>query len=226
MSERLIIIGAGGHGHVAFDIAKKSGRFNEIMFLDDAEVFDRDIAVIGKVSDYNRYIESAAFFVAIGNNYTRSRIQTELGLKGAKIATLVHPNSVVCEDVKLADGCIVMAGAVINTGSKICEGTIINTASSVDHDCVIGKFAHISVGANLAGSVKIGDFTFICAGATVINNISICDECTIGAGAVVLDDILTKGLYVGMPAKYKSITVYKNRGGSCTQQFETYPATA
>ena len=213
MSERLIIIGAGGHGRVALDIAKKSGDFHEIMFLDDAEITGEGIPVVGKVSDYSQYIESSAFFVAIGNNFTRRRIQTELRANGAKILSLIHPDAVICEDVKMADGCIVMAGTVINTGSTIGEGVIVNTGSTIDHDCIIGNYAHISVGAHLAGSVEIGDCTFVCAGVTVINNIRICEECTIGAGAAVVNDIVTKGLYIGMPAKYKNVKDIKIRGG-------------
>lgn len=206
MSERLIIIGAGGHGRVALDIAKKSGDFYEILFLDDAEIMDKRITVAGKVSDYPRYVESSVFFVAIGNNFTRRRIQTALCMNGAKIVSLIHPDAVLCEDVQIAKGSIVMAGAVINTGTKIGEGTIINTCSSVDHDCEIGNFTHISVGAHLAGSVEIGDCTFVCAGVTVINNIRICEECVIGAGSVVVGDILTKGLYIGVPANYRKET--------------------
>lgn len=213
MNKRLIIIGAGGHGRVALDIAKKIGDFHEIMFLDDAEIKDKGITVVGKVSDYSQYIESSVFFVAIGNNFTRRRIQTELRASGAKIISLIHPDAVICEDVQMADGCIVMAGTVINTGSTIGEGVIINTGSTIDHDCIIGNYAHISVGAHLAGSVEIGECTFVCAGVTVINNIRICEECTIGAGAVVVNDIVMKGLYIGMPAKYKNVTRYKNPGG-------------
>ncbi len=203
MSESLIIIGAGGHGRVALDIAKKIGNFHEILFLDDAEIMDKGITVVGKVSDYPQYVKSHIFFVAIGNNFTRRKIQTELRVNGAKIISLVHPDAVICEDVQMSDGCIVMAGTVINTGSTIGDGVIINTGSTIDHDCIIGNYVHISIGAHLAGSVEIGDCTFVCAGVTVINNIRICEECTIGAGAVVVDDILTKGLYIGMPAKYR-----------------------
>ena len=73
--------------------------------------------------------------------------------------------------------------------------------SSVDHDCRVGDFVHIAVGAHLCGTVTVGDDAFICAGATVVNNISVCKGATVGAGAVVVRDITEKGTYVGVPAQ-------------------------
>jgi serine acetyltransferase len=71
----------------------------------------------------------------------------------------------------------------------------------VDHDCRVGDFVHIAVGAHLCGTVTVGDGAFICAGATVINNVSVCEGTTVGAGAVVIGNITETGTYVGVPAK-------------------------
>ena len=90
-------------------------------------------------------------------------------------------------------------------GAKIGQGCIINTASSVDHDCVLGDFVHVAVGAHLCGTVTIGNATWIGAGATVSNNVNICGECTIGAGAVVVKDITEPGTYIGVPARIKRL---------------------
>lgn len=94
-----------------------------------------------------------------------------------------------------------MAGAVVNPGSTIGKGCIINTCSSVDHDCQIGDYVHISIGAHLAGTVILGKNTWVGAGATISNNIEITSCCMIGAGAVVINDIIEKGTYVGVPAR-------------------------
>lgn len=94
-----------------------------------------------------------------------------------------------------------MAGAVINPGSRVGKGVIVNTCSSVDHDCKIGDFVHVAVGAHLAGSVEVGEASWIGAGAIVNNNLCICGSCVIGAGAVVVKDIKEAGTYVGVPAR-------------------------
>jgi serine acetyltransferase len=38
-------------------------------------------------------------------------------------------------------------------------------------------------------------------GAVVRNNIQICGMCTVGAGAVVVENINSRGIYIGVPAR-------------------------
>lgn len=198
--KRLVIIGASGHGKVVADIAKKNG-YGEIVFLDDKESLKEcgGYPVVGKSSRYAEF--DCDMFVAIGNPRIREKIQTQMELAGKHIPTLIHPSASIAEHVSIGKGTVVAAGAVINPGAVIGRGCIINTCSSVDHDCQIGDFVHVSVGAHVAGTVQIGARTWIGAGATVSNNISICGDCMIGAGAVVVRDIGESGTYIGVPAE-------------------------
>lgn len=193
---RLIIIGASGHGKVIADIAVRNG-YTDIVFLDDDERLTEcaGFPVIGKIREVNSF--DGDKIVAIGNAKIREHFQTPL----YDIVTLIHPDSVVSRRVSIGIGTVVMAGAVINSDAVIGEGCIINTGSSVDHDCKIDSYAHISVGAHVAGTCTIGKRTWIGAGATVSNNINICSDCMIGAGAVVIKDVEETGTYIGVPAK-------------------------
>lgn len=198
---RLIIIGASGHGKVVADIARLSG-YTDIVFLDDAPGLEMvsGYPVLGAVSTFPAYSQSD-FFVAIGNPDIRRRIQDEIASSGARLVTLIHPSAVVAQNVAIGEGTVVMAGAVINPSVRIGRGCIINTSASVDHDCVIGDFVHISVGAHLAGSVCIESGSWIGIGAVVNNNLSVCAGVTVGAGAVVVTDAEKTGTYIGIPAK-------------------------
>lgn len=203
MKKKLIIIGASGHGKVCADIALKMDRWNNISFLDDDESLKSALGfdVIGKTKDAIKYIDEADFFVAVGNNATRNRIQTEVTSEGISIATLIHPNAVIGTDVKIGVGTAVMAGVVINSSSTIGDGCILNTRCSIDHDNSISDFAHISPGAVLAGTVNIGSEAWIGAGTTISNNICISNRCTVGAGALVVRDINETGTYIGIPVR-------------------------
>lgn len=195
---RLILIGAGGHGRVLADIARLNG-YTDIDFLDDTKSGE----VLGCVSEFVKYVDTADFIVAIGNCAARRRIQGELTCADARIVSLIHPNAVIARDVKIGEGTVVMAGAVINTNTVIGKGVILNTNASVDHDCMIEDFAHVSVGAKICGTVHVGSGTWIGAGATVINNKKIYADCIIGAGATVVKDIVSAGTYIGTPAQKK-----------------------
>ena len=195
--KKLLIIGAGGHGKVVADIAIKLKKYKEIVFLDDGDVSEcLGLKVVGKTNEMEKYISKYEIFIAIGNGKTREAFIEKLLSNGATIPTLIHPNSVIAEGVKIGFGSVVMAGAVINPCSILGKGCIVNTCGSVDHDCVIGDYSHVSVGANVAGTVVIGKNVFVGAGAVIKNNVNVCDNCLIGAGAVVVKDIVEAGTYI------------------------------
>lgn len=199
--KHLVIIGAGGHGKVAADIAFKTKIYDRISFLDDSvcqKVVGCD--VIGCVEDFKRYIPNSEFFVAIGNGKVREKIHNMLIDNDAVITSLIHPSAEVACGVKMGVGCMVASMAVVGPDTSLGDEVIINTSCSVDHDCIVGDYSHISVGAHLAGEVSVGRNTMIGAGAIVKNGISVCDECMIGAGAVVVKNVFESGTYVGVPA--------------------------
>lgn len=206
---RLVIIGASGHGRVAADVARRRG-YGEIVFLDDNRELRNcgKYPVIGTAADFRRLVDEmripSEFFVAVGNAGIREALQKKLEYAGGTPVTLVHPDAVIGDEVRIGAGSVMMAGAVINPGTVIGGGCIINTSSSVDHDCMLGDYVHIAVGAHVAGNVVIGNAAWIGAGATISNNLRICDRCVIGAGAVVVSDIRKRGKYVGIPAKIMS----------------------
>ncbi len=203
MKDKLLIIGASGHGKVVADIALKMSKWQTIAFLDDDESIKESMGleVIGKSADAYKYIESSEIFVGVGDNATRERIQEKLEGAGATIPILVHPKAVVGEQVEIGEGTAVMAGVVINCCTKISKGCIINSGVTIDHDNVIEDYIHISPGVNLAGSVKVGKSTWIGIGTVVSNNLSIASGCKVGAGAVVIKSIAQPGIYIGVPAR-------------------------
>lgn len=195
---RLNILGASGHGRVVADIAKLRG-YTEIYFYDDNQSLKEcgGYPVVGTEVDLGQAI--GQLFIAIGNPKIRRRFMEKY--KNRNFPVLIHPKAVVAKNAEIKSGSVIMAGAVINTGVKIGIGCIVNTSSSVDHDCLIGDYAHVSVGTHLCGTVGVGEDTWIGAGATVSNNINICGGCMVGVGAVVIKDIEVSGIYVGVPAK-------------------------
>lgn len=203
MNDSLIIIGASGHGKVVADIAMKMNKWKNIAFLDDNQSLETimGIPVIGNSANAVDHKEHSDFFVAIGNNSTRERIQEGLLAQGTSIVSLVHPSAIIGTDVKVGIGTAIMAGVVINSSTVVGKGCIINSNSGLDHDNHIGDYVHISPRTHLAGTVKVGKGSWLGIGSVVSNNINICSRCKIGAGAVVVKDITESGTYVGVPVR-------------------------
>jgi sugar O-acyltransferase (sialic acid O-acetyltransferase NeuD family) len=203
MNNKLLIIGASGHGKVVADIAIKMNKWHSIAFLDDDKSIksSMDLEVIGTSDDVFSHIDEYEIFVGIGNNTTRQRIHEMLETFGASMPNLIHPKSVIGNQVDIGIGTAVMAGVVINCCTKIGRGCIINTGSTVDHDNCIDDFVHISPGSHLAGTVKVGKGSWLGIGSVVSNNITITNGCKVGAGSVVVKDITEPGVYVGVPVR-------------------------
>ncbi len=205
---KLIIIGASGHGKVIADIAVKLG-YENIVFLDDDAAIKEcaGFPVVGKTDEAINMDGDKV--VAIGNARTRERIS-----KNIKTVSLIHPDASISRRVKIGEGTVVMAGAIINSDTVIGDGCIINTGASVDHDCLIDNYCHVAVGAHIAGTCHVGERTWIGAGATVSNNVNICGDCMVGAGTVVIKNIENAGAYVGVPAKEKTMSKHRLTGGT------------
>lgn len=199
---KLVIIGAGGHGKVIADMASRLG-YTDISFIDDNAVGKcMGFPIVGKSHDIDVLSDgSTDFVIGIGNNRIRKMISEKYNVNWT---TLVHPSAQIGMNTVIGKGTVVMAGAVVNACAEVGDHCIINTCAVVEHDNVIGECVHISPNAALGGTVTVGECTHIGIGAAVRNNITICKDCTVGAGAVVVKNISESGTYIGVPArKYK-----------------------
>lgn len=199
MKNRLIIVGAGGHGKVIADNAIRNG-YTDINFVDDHRIEPcMGFPVLGKCSDLAALNDGQTdFVIGIGNNTVREIIAKQHQINWV---CLVHPSAQIASHVSIGVGTVVMAGAVVNACAVVGKHCIINTGAIVEHDNRIEDFVHISPKAALGGTVSIGQKTHVGIGSVVKNNVDICEDCIIGAGAVVVKNITNPGTYVGIPAR-------------------------
>lgn len=151
----LLVLGAGGHGHVIKEIAESLGTFEKISFLDD----NSPIA-IGKLCEYEKYKnEYEQAFVAIGNNLLRNQWLIRLSTVGYKIPVLIHPNSYVSPSSMIKSGSVVMTGAIIQSNVKIGLGCIVSAGAIVDHDSIIENYCHVNAGAIIPSMTTLEEGT-------------------------------------------------------------------
>lgn len=205
MTKRLLIIGAGGHGKVAADCAELRNVYDEIAFLDSGFPNVKQVlswSVVGDGKDIATFVAAETyFFVAVGDNQARARLITQVLAASGKLATLIHPSSVISSQVKIGEGTLVCANATINISATIGKGCIVNTAASVDHDCVIEDYVHLAPGTRLAGNIKVGEGTFVGIGSSIIPGLELGKHCLLGAGSTLLSDLPSNSVAVGSPAK-------------------------
>ena len=208
MSLPLIIIGAGGHGHVVADLARAAG-FNVAGFLDtDAVRHHTQIdgcPVLGN-DTYLNDIPPGTILLANGiggasKPEIRRAVFARLAAAGYEFPALAHPNANVANGVILEAGCQIMAGATVQPGVRVEADAVVNTGAVVDHDCQLGAHCHVAPGAVLCGGVMVETAAHIGAAACVIQYVRIGAGALVAAGAVVVRDVPPQTKMAGVPAR-------------------------
>ena len=192
----VILLGAGGHAKVLLDILLEQNA--KIIGIAEKDGADRPsdlcgVPVIGSDSDMGEYppdeIELVNGIGSVGSTALRQRIYEKFKQQGYRFRQVVHSQAIISRRAELGEGVQVMAGAVVNIGTRIRENSIINTNASVDHDCDIGAHVHIAPGVTLSGGVTVGDGSHIGTGASVVQGIIVGHHSFVEAGGIVMGNI-------------------------------------
>lgn len=209
----IILVGAGGHAKVCIEILQAMGEvIAYCVGREDSPDLCVGVPVLRGDENLVRLREEgySRLFVAIGENRLRERLATFAIEQGYQLVNAISPQAIISPTVQLGSGIAVMAGVVINAEVVIADLAIINTSVTIDHDCRIGKAAHIATQCGLAGNVVVGSGSFLGIGCKVIPEVSIGENVIIGAGGVVISNINSDVTAVGAPAQViKQIIVKK-----------------
>jgi UDP-perosamine 4-acetyltransferase len=208
MTLPVLILGAGGHAKVAIEALLRASIPVLGITDPDASLLGRTvlgIPVVGGDDEVLRHRPDHVFLVnglgSVGPAARRRELFERFRRAGYGFARVIHPSAIVASDVVVGEGAQVMAGAVIQPGTRIGCNAIVNTRASVDHDCEIGDHAHIAPGAVLSGSVRVGEGAHVGTGASVIQGIRIGAGSVVGAGAAVVRDVPERATVLGVPAR-------------------------
>jgi sugar O-acyltransferase (sialic acid O-acetyltransferase NeuD family) len=206
---RVLVIGGSDQGRQVIDAILALGYHTAVGVLDHALPRGELVAGVPVVGNDVDLVTSAAevsaelFVVAIGDNATRGAVLTRVTAAAPHLqaATIVHPSAVIGHDATVGAGSILLAGCVVGNGTHVGEGALLGIRSSIDHDGRLGDHASLGPGATTGGNVRIGHTTAIGLGANVIHGVTIGDDTVVGAGAVVLDDLPSRVVAFGVPAR-------------------------
>ncbi len=206
---RIALVGSAGHARVALDAARCQDRYEVVGFLDSYAQAGTPVAglrVLGRPDQIDALaVEHRldGFFLGISDNCTRAAVCEKIRAMcpGLELVSLIHPASTVARDVTPGAGTLILAGAIVNTGSTVGVNCIINTRSSLDHDSEMMPYSSILPGVTTGGDVVIGEYSCICLGANIGHKVKIGEHTVVGAGSVVLSDLPPYSLVYGVPAR-------------------------
>jgi len=209
LSSNYVVIGSGGHARVLIAALKAAGTVPiACLDIDPArwQIQVLGITVAGGEETLASLGAPDRLFLVNGvgsaaKPAARRAVWDKFSQLGYRFASVRDPRAVISEDVVIDDGAQVLAGSVIQPGTRIGSDAIINTGACVDHDCLIGPHAHIAPGAVLCGDVQIGDSSHVGAGAIVRQGVRVGSGAIIAMGSAVIRDVSDHSIVGGIPAR-------------------------
>lgn len=208
------IYGAGGCGRAILPVAhamlcnRHGDAGFELVFIDDKH---RERTLNGrKVLTYEQFVdsesESRQVCIAIADSKLRQRIADRCGSDGVASFSVIAPNSLVLDEVKIGEGAILAPFVTLTSNIQIGRQFHANIYSYVEHDCVIGDFVTFAPAVRCNGNVTIEDHAYLGAGCILRQGrpgapLVIGRGAVIGMGAVVTQNVAAGVTVVGNPAR-------------------------
>lgn len=185
---KLLVIGAGGHGRCCLDIARES--YDHIAFLDD-NLLNKEIndcKIIDTIDNMDLYCqEYKDIFIAVGNNKLRKKLIEQANKTGFNIISLISKKSTVSEYAQIDKGTVIFPGSVVESNSFIGRGCIITANTTINHDAIIEDYVLIYSNTVIKPNTLIGSYTRIGSSCTVTFGTGIKASSDIPDGTIVKD---------------------------------------
>jgi sugar O-acyltransferase (sialic acid O-acetyltransferase NeuD family) len=209
--EKVLFLGSSGHASVILDALNLGGQFFAIGCLDDTVppgTVRSGLPILGAFRDLESVCARYAckhVVVAVGDNWQRRKICSELISQDIDCPVVKHPSAIVASSASIGRGSVIFANSHVGINAKVGDFCIVNTGSSIDHDGALSNYSSIAPGVFMGGLVEIGECSHIGVGASISDRIKIGRHAVIGTGSVVVQNMPDFALAYGNPAKIKRL---------------------
>ena len=198
-----MIVGAAGHGREVLDVVEACG-VDFAGFVDDghpdlAILVHRGVDLLGGLDWLERH--DGVVVLGLGDSSTRRRVGESLDGTVGWSEALVHPLASIGSVVELGAGTVVAAGARLTTGITLGRHCYVGPNATIGHDCVLQDYVTVLPGATVSGGVRLAAGVSVGTGANLRQGVSVGEGATVGAGAVVLEDVSSRAVVAGVPAR-------------------------
>ncbi len=205
---RVVIIGSRDLGQLlGYHLSQEpgvevTGFFDDYRTVGESTTYGPILGQISEAIPLHQAGHFDAFILGVGYAHPEFRRLTFESLQNSIPAySFIHASALIEPSVQIGDGVVVLPGCVVDHACQLNDNCLLNTGCVIAHDSAVGMHSFLGPGVCVAGFVSIGSSCFIGVGSTIIDNITIADGVQTGGGSLVSKDLLTEGLYYGVPAK-------------------------
>jgi UDP-N-acetylbacillosamine N-acetyltransferase len=206
--DKIVIWGTSGHAKVVTEVVLLSGKYDIYGYIDNMNNNRKGKLFLSKpilggeeILENIKKLSVNKMILGFGDCKARLILWERMKELGFQFITAIHPNSVISHSSDIGEGTVVMAGAIVNPGSRIGKNVILNTNSCVEHDCIIEDGCHICPGVTIGGHTNIRKGTWIGIGSIIKDHLDIGNNVLIGAGSNVINNIEDNSMVYGNPAR-------------------------
>jgi len=215
MTERVVIIGAGGFGREVLDVieainldqaALGAARYDVLGFLADPApdlglLSAYGVPYLGSVTDLEGLPEDVGYVIAIGSPDVRRKIDEYGQSLGRSSPVLVHPSATMGRQVELGPGTVICSHASLTNHITLGRHVHVNLNCTVGHDATLSDYVTLSPLVAISGNVSAEPGAFFGTGCKVNPGLSVGAMAVVGTGAAVIRDVAAGTTVVGVPAK-------------------------
>lgn len=207
--QKLIIIGAGGHGkEVAWTVAQLNAlqpRFELLGYCDDGlypGTLVLGVPVLGGIESVAASLAADfGYICAVGRNKIRPVLIARAEAVGWRPVSVVHPSAVVSPDADIGAGTFLAPGTYVGPHAVLGAHCIVNFHASIGHDAVLGDHVQVCPGARVSGNVRLGAGVFLGSNAVVAPGVTMGDWSKLSACSFAAIPIPAGFTAFGVPAR-------------------------
>lgn len=211
MSQRIVILGAGGDGLViaeaVLQLAKCGNAMEIVGFLDDAFPSGGRFEgwpVHGALDDWAKLEGEIQFVPAlqkVGDMLRRSERIDQLGIPAERWATVIHPQAMISSSARIGRGVYVAAFCSVQPRCLVEDFASLRAGAALGHDAVVSRHAYVGPNAVMCGRSLLGVGAHLGPGAVLLDGRSIGDFSIAGINSAITKNVHPLTIMMGNPAK-------------------------
>lgn len=206
--KHLLIIGARGFGrevyHSAIESIGYGAEFDIKGFLDDKadalDGFEGYPPIVSSVEAYEPHPDDV-FVCALGDVKYKIKYAQMILDKGGEFISLIHNTAYIADTAKCGKGCVILAGARIQSDVHVGNFVTIQPYSIIGHDTKVGDFCHFNCYAFTGGKVMVEDMVTVHTSGKIMPNVKIGKKAIVGVGSIVIRNVAEGVTVFGNPAE-------------------------